>query len=59
MEHRSLILERFPQWTDTVEYWLIHDANITLPPIALRQLENKLVQLLKWLLYLRCAALDK
>ncbi len=48
-EHRPLILDRFPQWTDTVQYWLIHDAHITLPPEALRQLEKKLVQLIEQL----------
>ncbi len=44
-EHLSLIKERFPEWIDHVEYWLIHDAHMTLPPMALRQLEEKLEQL--------------
>ncbi len=46
-EHRPLILERFPQWTDTVEYWLIHDTHITLPAMAMGELDRHLVQLIE------------
>ncbi|MDJ0615401.1 MAG: low molecular weight phosphatase family protein [Calothrix sp. MO_192.B10] len=49
-EHKPLISERFPQWTDTVEYWLIHDTHITLPTMALSQLNHNLVQLIERLL---------
>ncbi len=49
-EHKPLMSERFPQWADTVEYWLIHDTHITLPTMALSQLNHNLVQLIERLL---------
>jgi protein-tyrosine phosphatase len=50
-EHLPMIKERFPNWLDTVKYWSIHDAHITLPPIALKQLEKKIVQLVEQLAF--------
>ena len=49
-EHKPLILERFPQWTDAVEYWLIHDTHITSPSVAMEELAGNLEQLVERLL---------
>ncbi len=38
-EHRPLMSERFPAWTDDVEYWLIHDLDRTDAASALSQIE--------------------
>lgn len=46
-EHRPLILERFPEWVDKVEYWNIRDSHEGLPNIALRKLENNIIQLIE------------
>ncbi len=46
-EHKPLILERFPRWIDTVEYWLIHDTHITSPSVAMDELASNLVQLIE------------
>jgi protein-tyrosine phosphatase len=44
-EHRPLIAERFPRWTDAVEYWLIHDLGKTPPESAFEQIEQRVQQL--------------
>ena len=46
-EHRPLMLERFPEWTDKIEYWLIHDVHLTSATIALGEIEKKVVQLIE------------
>lgn len=46
-EHRPLMSERFPQWIDAVEYWLIHDTHITLPTMALSQLNHNIMELVE------------
>lgn len=48
-EHRPLMLERFPEWVDKVEYWKIRDSHQGLPQIALRQLDKNIIQLLETL----------
>jgi protein-tyrosine phosphatase len=45
-EHRPLVETRFPQWVDTVEYWLVHDLDQTFPPLALKQIEQHINQLI-------------
>ena len=48
-EHRPILLERFPQWIETVEYWQVHDLDKIAPAIALRQIEYNLIQLINLL----------
>jgi protein-tyrosine phosphatase len=46
-EHRPLFAEKFPEWENAVEYWLVHDIDRTTIEIALTQLErniNKLIE---------------
>jgi protein-tyrosine phosphatase len=45
-EHRPIMLERFPQWIEKVEYWIVHDLDKIAPVIALRQIEHNLIQLI-------------
>lgn len=46
-EHRPLMQERFPQWLDKIEYWLIHDIDKTSPQEALGELEKKVRELIQ------------
>jgi protein-tyrosine phosphatase len=39
-EHRPLVEERFPQWAAVVEYWRIHDLDVTGPGEATAQMER-------------------
>lgn len=48
-EHRPLMNERFPQWIETIEYWLVHDIDKTSAPEALGQIEKNLLQLIEQL----------
>ena len=45
-EHRPLMEERFPEWVDNIEYWLIHDIGLTSPDEALGELEKKVRKLI-------------
>jgi len=45
-EHRPLMQERFLQWVDKIEYWLIHDIDKTSPQEALGELEKKVGKLI-------------
>jgi protein-tyrosine phosphatase len=47
LEHRPLIEERFPSWTQRVEYWLVHDIDQTSAEIALQTIANNLSQLIE------------
>jgi len=38
-EHRAMVLERFPDWAQAVEYWHIHDVDQARPDDALRQVD--------------------
>jgi protein-tyrosine phosphatase len=49
-EHRSLMKERFPQWADMIEYWLVHDIDKTSASEALGQIEKHLLQLVEQLI---------
>ncbi len=51
-EHRPLMEKHFPQWTNVVEYWMIHDIDQTYPSVALRQMEQQLTQLIESLINL-------
>ncbi|MBN1487064.1 MAG: low molecular weight phosphatase family protein [Anaerolineae bacterium] len=44
-EHRVLMEERFPSWVESVEYWTVHDLNITQSEYALGQIETQVKQL--------------
>ncbi|ABA23385.1 protein tyrosine phosphatase [Trichormus variabilis ATCC 29413] len=48
-EHRPLMNERFPQWVDAIEYWLVHDIDKTSATEALGQIEKHLLQLIEQL----------
>ena len=48
-EHRPLMEERFPHWSDRVEYWSIHDLDVATPAAAIPQLVAKVDQLLNTL----------
>ena len=45
-EHRPIMLERFPQWVEKVEYWMVHDLDKIAPTVALRQIEYQLLKLI-------------
>lgn len=49
LEHRPLMHERFPQWVDAIEYWLIHDIDKTSATEALTQIEIHILELIKQL----------
>jgi protein-tyrosine phosphatase len=44
-EHLPLIRERFPQWMNTIEYWLVHDIDQTSATEALGQIEKHILHL--------------
>ncbi|WP_265276795.1 hypothetical protein [Nostoc sp. KVJ3] len=48
-EHRPLMNERFPQWADAIEYWLVHDIDKTSASVALGQIEQHILQLIEQL----------
>ncbi len=39
-EHRPLLTERFPGWEDRVTYWHVHDLDVGLPDVALREIDE-------------------
>lgn len=41
--------ERFPQWADAIEYWLVHDIDKTSAIVALGQIEKHILQLIEQL----------
>jgi len=45
-EHRPLVKERFPQWAGAVEYWTIHDLDVTGPWEATAEMERRVQELL-------------
>jgi protein-tyrosine phosphatase len=47
LEHRPLIVERFPQWIDAIEYWLVHDVDKIPATSALPQIEYNVQQLIE------------
>ncbi len=44
-EHRPLMRDRYPQWEAAVEYWLVHDVDITPATTALTEIEKRIRQL--------------
>jgi protein-tyrosine phosphatase len=45
-EHRPLMREQFPDWEDRIEYWAIHDIDVSTPSAALPDLEHRVLALL-------------
>ncbi|MEA5570832.1 low molecular weight phosphatase family protein [Calothrix sp. UHCC 0171] len=45
-EHHSLMLERFPQWVENVEYWLVHDIDKTAANQALGEIEMNIMRII-------------
>lgn len=50
-EHRPLMRDRYPQWEAAVEYWLVHDVDITPATTALTEIEKRIRQLVAELAY--------
>lgn len=46
-EHRPLLTERFPKWLEKVEFWEVHDQDVTMPDEALPHLEREVLGLLE------------
>lgn len=49
IEHRPLLAERFPLWTDRVDYWHIDDVDYAAAETALALLEQNVIRLIKQL----------
>ena len=47
LEHRPMLTERFPHWTDRVDYWHIDDVDCATAETALALLEQQVMQLIK------------
>jgi low molecular weight protein-tyrosine phosphatase len=45
-EHRPMFEASFPEWTDRVEFWHIHDLDCATPEEALPKLEREVIRLL-------------
>lgn len=45
-EHRPLLQQRFPAWSDRVEYWHVHDMDGFTPAQALPEIERQVTELL-------------
>jgi protein-tyrosine phosphatase len=50
-EHRAMMTDRFPEWTDRIEYWHVDDLDCAQPEKSLPHLEANVRALLK---RLRC-----
>ena len=48
-EHRPMMVRRFPDLVDRVEYWSVHDIDIVPPPMGIAQAEERLLALLQGL----------
>jgi protein-tyrosine phosphatase len=46
-EHRPLMSQRFPEWTEKVEFWEVHDIDFSDPAEALPHLEREVLALLQ------------
>ena len=45
-EHRSLISERFVEWTDRVKYWQVKDLDLWQPAVTLGLIEREVAALI-------------
>jgi protein-tyrosine phosphatase len=41
-EHRPFVTHLFPEWTDKIDYWAVHDLHLTDPRDALAEIECKM-----------------
>ena len=46
-EHRPMMAERFPAWTDRTEYWHIHDLDQASAEVALAEIETAVLALME------------
>lgn len=46
-EHRPLVARRFPEWTDRIEFWHVHDLDCALPEDAMPQLQQHVLELVE------------
>ena len=46
-EHHPLMTRKFPDWTDRIEYWHVHDIDFAAPEDALPQIEDAVRALLE------------
>jgi protein-tyrosine phosphatase len=46
-EHREMMENRFPAWPDRIEYWHVHDLDLSTPDEALGQIEVLVEKLVK------------
>jgi protein-tyrosine phosphatase len=46
VEHRPLVLRRFPEWHQRIEFWEVHDIDCALPSEAIPHLERQVLELL-------------
>jgi hypothetical protein len=44
-EHRPLFVERFPAWTERVEFWHVHDLDGATPEEALPEIQQEVLRL--------------
>ena len=49
-EHRPMMRDRFPSWEGRIEYWKVHDIDLTSPALALGALDRLVQDLLKRLM---------
>jgi protein-tyrosine phosphatase len=45
-EHRPLLMERFPAWTEKVEFWHVHDLDGATPAEALPHIQQNVLGLI-------------
>ena len=48
-EHRFLISQRFPEWTDRMEYWNIEDLDRSSPAVAMNIMDLNIQRLISQL----------
>lgn len=46
LEHRSMVRELFPAWTERIEYWDIGDIGVATPDVALAVIEQRIEALI-------------
>lgn len=47
LEHRPLMVERFPDWAEAIEYWSVCDVDKTPAAVALVDIEQRVEQLVE------------
>lgn len=47
LEHRPLMVERFPDWAEAIEYWSVCDVDKTPAAVALVDIERRVEQLVE------------